>query len=101
VKVGILGSGDIGKMLAGGVIKHGHQVTLGTRMGDKLVAAQNPSARIGGFAETATFGELGVLAVKGTVALDALQLAGAAALAGKQSSTRQIRSPIHRRSTAC
>jgi predicted dinucleotide-binding enzyme len=85
VKVGILGSGDVGKTLARGFIKHGHQVMLGTRTGDKLAewAAQNPSARIGGFTETATFGEIVVLAVKGTVALDALQLAGATALAGK------------------
>ena len=85
MQVGILGSGDVGKTLACGFIKHGHRVMLGTRTGDKLAewAAQNPSARTGGFAETATFGEIVVLAVKGTVALDALQLAGAAVLAGK------------------
>ena len=85
MKVGILGSGDVGKTLAGGFIKHGHQVMLGTRAGDKLAewAAQNPSARIGSVADTAAFGDVVVLAVKGTVALDALQLAGADALAGK------------------
>jgi hypothetical protein len=31
MKVGILGSGDVAKALAAGFIKHGHQVTLGTR----------------------------------------------------------------------
>jgi 8-hydroxy-5-deazaflavin:NADPH oxidoreductase len=85
MKVGILGSGDVAKALAVGFIKHGHQVMLGTRDAGKLkeFAAQQKSARIGSFAEAAAFGELVVLAVKGSVALDALKAAGAANLAGK------------------
>ena len=31
MKIGILGSGDVAKALAGGFLKHGHDVTLGTR----------------------------------------------------------------------
>jgi 8-hydroxy-5-deazaflavin:NADPH oxidoreductase len=85
MKVGILGSGDVAKSLAGGFLKHGHKVTLGTRDAAKLkdFAAQHKGAQVGSFADTAKFGELVVLAVKGTVALDALNAAGAANLAGK------------------
>jgi len=85
MKIGILGSGDVAKALAGGFLKHGHEVTLGTRTPDKLAewAAKNPKGHIAGFAETAKYGELVVLAVKGTAAVEVLRLAGAANLAGK------------------
>ena len=85
MKVGILGSGDVAKSLAGGFLKHGHQVMLGTRDAGKLkdFVAQNNGAQTGSFADAAKFGELVVLAVKGTVALDALKAAGASNMAGK------------------
>jgi predicted dinucleotide-binding enzyme len=85
MKIGILGSGDVAKALAGGFLKHGHEVTLGTRTPDKLAewAAKNPIARIANFADAAKFGELVVLAVKGAVAAEALRLAGASNFAGK------------------
>ena len=85
MKVGVLGSGDVAKSLAGGFIKHGHQVMLGTRDAGKLkdFAAQHKGAQVGSFADAAKFGELVVLAVKGNVALDALKAAGASSLAGK------------------
>jgi len=85
MKVGILGSGDVAKALAGGFLKHGHQVMLGTRDTRKLAdfVAAHQGAQTGSFADAAKFAELVVLAVKGTVALDALSAAGAANLAGK------------------
>ncbi len=85
MKIGILGSGDVAKALGAGFFKHGHEVTLGTRSAAKLAdwQKQNPRARVAGFADTAKFAELVVLAVKGTVAADALRAAGAANLAGK------------------
>ena len=85
MKVGILGSGDVAKALAGGFLKHGHQVMLGTRDTGKLkdFVGQNKAAQTGSFADAAKFGELVVLAVKGTGALDALKAAGAANMAGK------------------
>jgi 8-hydroxy-5-deazaflavin:NADPH oxidoreductase len=85
MKIGILGSGDVAKSLAGGFIKHGHDVTLGTRSPAILAewAAKNPKARIASFADTAKAGELVVVAIKGKAAPDALRLAGAANLAGK------------------
>src|SRR5215471_4897083 len=85
MKVGILGSGDVAKALAAGFVKHGHQVTLGTRDPVKLkdFLAQHQGAHAGSFADAAKFGGVVVLAVKGTVALEALKAAGAANLAGK------------------
>jgi predicted dinucleotide-binding enzyme len=85
MKVGVLGSGDVAKSLAGGFIKHGHQVMLGTRDAGKLkdFVGQHQGAQVGSFADAAKFGQLVVLAVKGNVALDALKAAGASNLAGK------------------
>jgi predicted dinucleotide-binding enzyme len=85
MKVGILGSGDVAKTLASGFLKHGHDVTMGTRAPAKLAdwAAKNPKGRVAGFAEAAKFGELVVLAVKGLAAGEALRAAGAPNIAGK------------------
>lgn len=85
MKVGVLGSGDVAKVLAGGFLRHGHDVLIGTRGPAKLAewAKQNPKGRIGSFAEAAKFGELVVLAVKGTAAADAIHAADATNLAGK------------------
>jgi len=85
MKVGVLGSGDVAKTLGSGFLKHGHDVTMGTRSAAKLTdwAAQNPKGRVGSFDQAARFGELVLVAVKGTVAADALRAAGPANLAGK------------------
>jgi len=85
MNVGILGSGVVGQTLGAGFLKHGHAVMLGTRDPRKLAdwQAKNARAKIGAFADAAKFGEIVVLAVKGTAALDALRLAGGAPLAGK------------------
>jgi predicted dinucleotide-binding enzyme len=85
MKVGVLGSGDVAKVLGSGFLKHGHAVTMGSRSPEKLAdwAAQNPTGTTGSFAEAAAFGELIVLAVKGNAARSALGLAGAHNLAGK------------------
>jgi len=85
MKVGILGSGDVAKALAIGFVKHGHHMVMGTRDPAKLKdwAGQQRIDRVASFADAAKFGELVVLAVKGTVALDALRAAGAENLAGK------------------
>jgi predicted dinucleotide-binding enzyme len=85
MKAGVLGSGDVAKVLASGFLKHGHDVMVGTRTLSKLAnwAKQNPKGSVGSFADAAKFAQLVVLAVKGTVAHDALRAAGAANLAGK------------------
>jgi hypothetical protein len=85
MNIGIIGSGDVGRTLASGFLKHGHQVTIGTRDASKLAdwAKKNPKGRVGSLADTAKFGEVIVLAVKGGAAADALDAAGAENLAGK------------------
>jgi len=85
MKVGVLGSGDVATTIAGGFIKHGHEVMVGSRTPAKLSdwAAQNSPARVGTFAETAKFAETVVLAVKGLVAAEALRGAGPQNLSGK------------------
>jgi predicted dinucleotide-binding enzyme len=85
MKVGVLGSGVVAQTLAAGFLKHGHDVKLGTRDRAKLEGwtATHPKAAVGSFADAAAFGELVVLAVKGTAAADALRAAGAANLSGK------------------
>ncbi len=84
MKVGILGSGVVAQVLAGGFLKYDHEVMMGTRDQGKLAdwKAKNPKVRVGSFADAAAFGELVVLAVKGSAAAEALR-AAAAALAGK------------------
>ncbi len=68
MKVGVLGSGDVAKVLAAGFLKHGHDVTIGTRTPAKLTdwAKQNPKGKTGSFADAAKASEAVVLAVKGT-----------------------------------
>lgn len=78
MKVGIIGSGDVAKALTKGFIKHGHAVLMGTREEGKLktFAEETPGVKLGGFADAAGFGEVVVLAVKGSAALEAVRLAG-------------------------
>jgi len=85
LKIGILGSGDVAKALAGGFLKSGHEVTLGTRTTSKLAdwVQKNPRARTGSFADAAQFGDMVVLAIKGTAALEAVRAAGPTNLARK------------------
>jgi 8-hydroxy-5-deazaflavin:NADPH oxidoreductase len=85
MNVGILGSGDVAKSLGSGFLKYGHAVMMGTRDPGKLKewSGLHPKAAIGGFAEAAKFGELVVLAVKGTAAAEALREAGNSNVDGK------------------
>src|SRR5262245_49891124 len=85
MKIGILGSGQVATALADGFLAHGHQAMLGTRDPDKLQAwlSKNPHGAVGSFAEAAKFGDVIVLAVKGTAAAEALAAGGEANLAGK------------------
>ena len=36
MKIGVLGSGDVAKVLASALLKHGHQVKVGSRTAGKL-----------------------------------------------------------------
>jgi hypothetical protein len=85
MKFGVLGSGSVAQTLAAGFIKHGHETMIGTRDKAKLAdwLMKNPTAQVGSFSDTAAFGEVVVLAVKGSAAADVLRAAGTANLAGK------------------
>ena len=85
MKVGVIGSGVVGQTLAAGFLKHGHEVAIGTREPAKLKdwAAKHAGVQVKSFADAAAFGEVGVLAVAGQVALEALKLIGPKALSGK------------------
>lgn len=84
-RIGVIGSGAVGEALANGFLKHGYEVTRGTRNPAKLAdwkAKAGAKASVGTFAEAAAFGAIVVLAVKGTAAEAAVKACGAA-LAGK------------------
>ena len=85
MKIGVIGSGEVAKTLAGGFMKHGHEVTIGTREPAKLKdwEGKNPKGKVGSFGDAAKFGELVVLAVKGSASAEALRVAGASNLSGK------------------
>ena len=84
--IGILGSGEVGEALANGFLKHGYAVMRGSRDPGKLAAWKvqaGANASVGTFAETAQFGQILVLAVKGSAAEAVLQSSGVENLAGK------------------
>lgn len=87
MKIGIIGSGIVGRVLANAFIKEGHEVKVGTRnaLKEEVVAfkKENPEALIGNFKETAAFGELIVLATGGAVTEEAIRLAGVENFTGK------------------
>ena len=86
MKVGIIGSGDVGQTLANAFKSEGYEVMLGTRNPSKkdVVDFNNETKiDIGTFDEAAKFGELLVLCVKGGAAKNALQLAGKENISGK------------------
>ena len=75
-KIGIIGSGIVANTLGAGLIKHGFQVMLGTRDTQKLsvwLQSDGSGANVGSASEAAAFGELIILAVKGTAAIMALE----------------------------
>jgi predicted dinucleotide-binding enzyme len=85
-KVGIIGSGIAGQTLANGFLRHDYDVAIGTNSPSKhqeLQSKTNGKATVGSFEEVAKFGEIVVLAVKGTAAEAVMKTAGIANLAGK------------------
>lgn len=85
MKVGILGSGVVGQALADGFLKIGFEVMRGSREPEKLKkwqAENNSRSSVGTFEEAAQFGEIVVLALKGT-AVESVVKTVAAKLQGK------------------
>jgi hypothetical protein len=70
-KIGVLGSGQVAKVLGKGFIDYGYEVMLGTGDVTKLEdwkASAGSKALTGTFEETAKFGDILVLALKGVAA---------------------------------
>lgn len=85
-RIGIIGSGVVAQSLGDGFLKYGYQVMLGTRDTSKLtewLEGAGHSASVASFSESAAFGDIIVLATKGTAASAALELAGTDNLTGK------------------
>ena len=87
MKIGIIGSGIVGRVLATGFLKEGHQAMLGTRNISKEEVLkwknENQHGSLGSFQDAAQFGEIIVLAVSGLVVEDAINLAGKEHLSNK------------------
>jgi len=80
-RVGIIGSGDVGRALGQGFADHGYEVKLGSRTpnSEKLkawLAKCQGRASTGTFSETASYGEILVLATVGTAVEEAISLSG-------------------------
>lgn len=88
MKVGILGTGDVGRTIASKLVEVGHEVRLGSRTADHEGAATwagetGERASHGTFADAASFGETVFNCTKGEHSLAALEAAGKDALRGK------------------
>ena len=87
-RVGVLGSGEVGRRLAGGFAGRGHDVMIGSRdpgkseLGDWL-AGEGAGVKAGTFAETARHGELLVLGVLGNAFEEVIADAGPEHFSGK------------------
>jgi predicted dinucleotide-binding enzyme len=85
-KVAVIGSGDVGRALADGFLKYGREVMRASRDPSKLddwKGTAGAGAATGTFDDAAKWGDIVVLAVKGTAAESAVDLCGVANLAGK------------------
>lgn len=89
-RIGVLGSGDVGRALGRGFARHGWDVIVGTRSPEKLQAWETDvegseldgSVAVGSFADAAAHDDVAVLAVRGEAAETVLDLAGTEQLAG-------------------
>jgi 8-hydroxy-5-deazaflavin:NADPH oxidoreductase len=96
MKIGIIGSGDVGQRLADGLIDLGHQVKIGTRDTSKKEVVEwidkhrkegdkkSANASVGDFAETASFGaDLIVLCTSWSGTSNAIKMADPGNMTGK------------------
>jgi 8-hydroxy-5-deazaflavin:NADPH oxidoreductase len=87
-RVGVVGSGEVGRRLAAGFCSRGHDVMIGARDPGKpelreWLAGDGAGVEAGTFAQAAAHGELLVLAVLGNAAEEAIADAGPESFSGK------------------
>ncbi|HLX90243.1 MAG TPA: NAD(P)-binding domain-containing protein [Puia sp.] len=87
MKVGILGSGDVGQTLAAAFTQEGYSVLMGTRNPEKKEIKEfkkdNPAIEVGSYADSAAFGDLLVLAIPGSATDEVIKAAGKNNFKGK------------------
>src|SRR3979411_1338913 len=87
MKVGIIGSGEVGQALANAFLSEGNEAMIGTRNISKAEIVkwkkENPKGQAGSFSDAAKFGEIIILATKGSKILDAIKLTGLANFSNK------------------
>lgn len=88
MKIGVLGTGMVGKAIGTKLVQLGHSVKMGSRTVNNekaagWVKASGPNASQGTFADAAAFGELVFNCTSGIASLEVLKLAGASNLSGK------------------
>jgi len=88
MKIGIIGTGAVGKMLGTKMTELGHEVKMGSRTANNEKAAEwakaaGAKASQGTFADAAAFGEMVFNCTRGEVSMQALNAAGAKNLDGK------------------
>jgi 8-hydroxy-5-deazaflavin:NADPH oxidoreductase len=80
MKIGIIGSGIVGRVLGSAFLKEENEVMLGTRDVNKEEVMkwkeENPGSQTGSFSETAAFGEILILAISGLAAKEVIDLSG-------------------------
>lgn len=79
MNIAVIGSGEVGTALSNGFLKYGYHVMRGSRDPKKLSEWKQKSgenALIGTFEEAARYGEIVVLAVKGSAVISAIELCG-------------------------
>jgi hypothetical protein len=87
-RIGVLGTGMVGKAIASKLVELGYEVKMGSRTSTNENAIQwagrsGPKASHGTFAEAAAHGEVVFLCVKGDAAVDTIGLANRENLEGK------------------
>ena len=88
MKFAVLGTGNVGRTLAGKLVALGHEVTMGSRSADNAeavawAAQAGPSAAVATLADASAAGAVILNATMGLASLQALEAAGAANLDGK------------------
>jgi len=88
MKIGVLGTGSVGRRIATKLVELEHEVTMGSRSADgealrEWVEGTGPGAAGGTFADAAAAGELLFNCTAGETSLEALATAGADNLSGK------------------
>jgi len=88
MRIGVLGTGDVGRVLGVGFAALGHEVKIGSRSPQQEKVREwlkkaGPKASAGTFAEAAAFGDIVVLATLWTGTENVVKLAGQKNLAGK------------------